>query len=61
MDKQGIKYIENDVEGIIATQATLLTLNLDAYEHDMKDAEERMLHVINTLMYLHKHYSLIKK
>ena len=63
MTKDEIKYIESDLEGILATQATLLKFGLEMIDKKIKgdDSKERTEHVINTLMYLHKNYKLSPK
>ena len=60
MNKQQIEYIESGLESILATQATLLSLNLSDNPVDDND-DRRTEKVISTLMFLHKHYKLVKK
>lgn len=61
MNKKEIKYIESDLEGIIATIATCLNFNLDEEHSTMADVKRRTKKEVSRLMYLHKNYKLVKK
>lgn len=61
MTKKEIKYIESDLESIIATQATKLDLTLQFKDIEEIRENDLLADIRETLMYLHKNYKLIKK
>ena len=62
MNLKDKKYIESDLDGILATLATLLNFNLeDLGTVEETESEERIKSVIEKLLFIHKNYNLIKK